>query len=414
MNRRWLVLSLVCLGILISYIDRGNLSIAAASIMRDFALSPGAMGTLLSAFFWTYATLQIPAGAAVDRFGIKRVYAGAFLMWSLASAGIAFAGGFTSVLIPRMILGIAEAAGPLASISFIRRNFSGREQGLPTAIYISGQTLGPAIGTLLGSVLIAKLGWRAMFLFTGLGALIWLPFWLWLAPADKPGPAKDAPKIVVPAACWPWKRLLASRAFWAMCVSDFLASYYWYFVLTWVPAYLTLSRGFTTLEMGRVLSTPLFIVAGVIVVAGYAADKLVVRMGSVFGVRVAFGAVAYLCAASLLLLRILPERGSVLPILTLSMCGIGVGNSNFWAIAQHTPPSHMVGRTIGFLNTVSQIAGATAPLITGWTLGPEKNFAVAIVIAGVCPVLASGFLLMAGARGLEKVRLLLAGEENCP
>ena len=89
MNRRWIVLSLVFFGIVISYIDRGNLSIAAPSIMRDFRIEPGTMGVLLSAFFWTYGAFQIPAGAVVDRFGIRRAYAVGFLVWSLASASIA-------------------------------------------------------------------------------------------------------------------------------------------------------------------------------------------------------------------------------------------------------------------------------------------------------------------------------------
>ena len=89
MTRRWGVLAIVFFGILISYVDRGNLGLAAAPMMGDFAIPPSAMGMLLSAFFWTYAAFQIPAGFIVDRFGIKRVYAVAFLIWSLASASIA-------------------------------------------------------------------------------------------------------------------------------------------------------------------------------------------------------------------------------------------------------------------------------------------------------------------------------------
>jgi hypothetical protein len=69
----------------------------------------------------------------------------------------------------------------------------------------------------------------------------------------------------------------------------------------------------------------------------------------------------------------------------------------------------MVGRTIGFLNTVSQIAGAAAPLLTGWILGPQKQFGLAIAIAGAAPLAASACLLAAGARGLDKVKAQLAG-----
>jgi len=156
--------------------------------------------------------------------------------------------------------------------------------------------------------------------------------------------------------------------------------------------------------MGRILSAPLFAMAVFNVVGGWAADKLVKRFGSVFRVRILFGAAGLLGSASLLLLQVLPGRGPVLPILVLSICSFGIASSNFWAISQHVPPMQMVARTIGILNTLSQLAGALAPLITGWTLGPQKQFGVAVTVAGVCPLIACGLLLIAGPRGLTKLK----------
>ena len=108
MNRRWLVLSLVFLGILVSYIDRGNLSVAAESIMHDLRLQPATMGILLSAFFWTYALCQIPAGLLVDRFGVRGVYAVAFALWSVASASVALSRGPGDIIAARLVLGETE------------------------------------------------------------------------------------------------------------------------------------------------------------------------------------------------------------------------------------------------------------------------------------------------------------------
>ncbi len=402
MSRRWVVLALIFTGILISYVDRGNLGLAATSIMRDFAFPPGTMGVLLSAFFWTYAAFQIPAGAIVDRVGIRRVYAIAFVVWSLASAGIGLARSMTDILLLRMLLGMAEAAGPIASLSYIRRNFAGADIGLPTSIYIAGQNLGPAMGALIGTQLIANYGWRFMFVATGAGALLWLPFWWWLAPRDtdvKPAAAGATPKPPLP-----WREIASSRSFWAISICVMFSSYFWYFLLTWVPAYLTMSRGFTTVEMGHVLSTPLFVMAVFNIIAGFAADRLIRRVGSVFRVRLWFCVAGFLGSGSLLLLLVLPSKEVVLPILMIAVCSAGVGNSNYWAIAQHAPPVTLVGRTIGFLNTLSQLAGAAAPLVTGWVLGPEKQFGTAVLIAGVSTILAALCLLFAGARGLDKIK----------
>ena len=154
--------------------------------MREFGVTPEHMGVLLSAFFWTYGAFQIPAGFVVDRLGVRRAYFFAFLIWSLASATTALSRNVQMIFALRLLLGVAESIGPLASLTFIRHAFTKEERGFPTAAYIVGLTLGPAVGTLLGSTLLALSGWRMMFAVTGLGALLWLPFWLSFAKWDNP------------------------------------------------------------------------------------------------------------------------------------------------------------------------------------------------------------------------------------
>ncbi len=181
-GRRWLVLTFVFLGIVVSYIDRGNLSVANESIAHELHFAPDVMGRLLSAFFITYAIFQIPAGALVDRFGVRGGYAAAFVVWSLASASIALSRGWGDIFASRLVLGIAETVGPVASLAAIRASFAEKENGLPTSIYIAGQAFGPSLSLLVGSALLTHFGWRAMFAVTGLVALVWVPCWLKVAP----------------------------------------------------------------------------------------------------------------------------------------------------------------------------------------------------------------------------------------
>jgi len=411
-SRRWAVVTFIFLGILVSYVDRGNLGIAAPSIMRDFGFTPGSMGVLLSAFFWTYAVFQLPAGALVDRFGIRRSYAAGFLLWSIASAAIGFSRNGTEILLLRMLLGLAEAIGPIASLSYIRRNFEKAAGGLPTAIYIAGQNLGPAAGALLGTQLIQHFGWRAMFIFTGLGALLWLPGWLLTVPRDEPRVVTQGAEVNGERQRIPWRRALETRGFWASSACIFLSSYFWYFLLTWVPTYLISSRGFSTVEMGQVLSTALFAMAFVNIAAGFMADRATRAGESGLQVRVWFCAAGYVGSGAILLLLVLSARAAVLPVLIVSVCATGIGNSNYWTISQQIAPARLVGRAIGYFNTISQIAGAAAPLITGWLLGPEKAFSLALAIAGVAPILAAVCLLYAGAKGLEKTRISLGDHES--
>lgn len=401
-RRRWIVLFLVFLGILVSYIDRGNLSIAAETLMRDLHLAPASMGLLLSAFFWTYGICQLPAGLLVDRFGVRRVYAAAFLIWSLASASIAVGRGPSDIIVSRLLLGLAESVAPLASLAFIHAYFAVRERGLPVAIYISGQTLGPALGALLGSTLLTHFGWRFLFAATGLGALLWIPGWLYYSPRGRPAVTDPSRAAFV----WPWRAILTNPSFWSLSACVFFFSYYWYFLLTWMPAYLTIARGFSTSGMGHILSLPLFAMAGFNILAGWLADRAAARARSVFWVRICFALAGLLGASTILLLNFTSGHTAVLPILAISMCSFGAANSNLWTIAQNAAPPSAVGRSIGYLNTISQLAGASAPLLTGWSLGPLRDFHLAIWVAGCCPLVACVCLLIAG-RGLDRLRLTL-------
>jgi MFS family permease len=383
---KWTVLALVFFGIVISYIDRGNLSIAAGSIMSDLRLEPARMGLLLSVFFWTYAAFQLPSGYLIDRLGIRIVYAVAFTLWSLASASIALSRGPGDIITSRLFLGVAESVGPLASLAFIRRYFETDERGLPTALYIGGQTIGPALGTLLGTKILAHYGWRTLFAATGLGALVWVPLWLVFAP--RTGKTQTA-QVAEPT---------PFRFHFALAGCVFLASYFWWFVMTWMPAYMTVARGFSTSEMGKILSIPLFTMAVTNLVSGWAADRIVARTGQPVRVRIVFGSIGLLASSSLLVMNFSASKGVVLPVLLVCICGFGVGSASMWTIAQTLATASTVGRFIGYLNTLSQVAGAAAPLITGWTLGPQKNFHLAIWIAGIAPILAAVCLLCSASR----------------
>jgi MFS family permease len=98
--------------------------------------------------------------------------------------------------------------------------------------------------------------------------------------------------------------------------------------------------------------------------------------------------------------------------LMVSMCSFGLASSNFWAIAQYASPSAVVGRAIGYLNTLSQIGGVVAPLITGWSLGPHRDFGVAILVAGLCPIVAAALLMLAGAKKLSQLKVELSTESK--
>ena len=382
-SRRGAVVALLFLGMLVNYVDRGNLSIAAVPMMRELGLSPAAMGALLSAFFWSYAVLQIPAGILVDRFGIKWTYAGAFLLWSLASAGVGLARNPTEIFVLRLLLGVGEAIAPAASMAYIKRQFREDEQGLPTGIYVSGMMAGPAIGAILGAYLLEQVGWRPLFVLTGIASCVWIAPWLLFAPSGR-GEAQAATRTRPFA----WKVAFASPVTWGLTIGAFFYSYFWYFCITWLPSYLLLAHSFSFLRMGSYMAIPLAGMGIMSVICGRLADRVIARGRSPLFVRRMFVSAGCVMASLVGLVLAIPGSTAVLAILLGALTGLGIAAGNYWALTQAITPKALIGRVIGYQNAIAQLAGVVAPVVTGLLLGPQKNFLWPVLIASASPLIA--------------------------
>src|SRR5438093_7211876 len=102
--RRWTIVWLLFAASLINYFDRQTLSFAMPLLAKEFSLDAIQQGVVMSAFFWTYTYLQIPVGFCADRFNLRWLYAGAFVIWSVAQGLTGFAGSFAMLIVCRMFL----------------------------------------------------------------------------------------------------------------------------------------------------------------------------------------------------------------------------------------------------------------------------------------------------------------------
>jgi ACS family D-galactonate transporter-like MFS transporter len=399
---RWRIVILLFSAIVVSFVDRGNLSVAAVPLMRELRISPPAMGALLSAFFWTYASLQMPAGYLVDRFSPRWLYAVAFLLWSATSAATGLATSVQQIVGLRLLLGVAESVSHPLSLACIKRYFREDEQGLPTGVYVSGMMVGPALGALLGGMILERLGWRWLFVITGLGASIWVIPWLILAPEPE-----LAPKVSTHASQHvAWRGMVADGGFWGLTIGVFFYSYYWYFFLTWLPSYLVMTHNFSFLRMGAYTATALLGMAVASPIGGHLADRLIATSRRPLAIRRAFICTGFLLGSSILLLLNIQSGGPILVVLSCSLTGLGLASANFWALTQAIAPASLVGRVVGYQNTIGNLAGICAPLLTGLLVGQSKNFRSSILFAGLSLWIASAavfFLVRSdGMRGFQE------------
>jgi MFS family permease len=368
----------------ISFFDRGNLSVAAPVIGPELGIKPTEFGWLFSAFFFTYAFCQIGVGWLCDRIDVKWVYAGGFLLWSIATLGTAAMTGFAGFLTMRLLLGAGESVTYPATARLLAAVIPEHRRGLANSLIDAfGARIGPAIGISCGAWLLADCGWRPLFLIVGTAGLIWLVPWLAFAP--RLGQATNSTGGTGPssAAVIGWRELFRRRAFWGTCGGLMGANYAWYFVLTWLPSYLVNERHFSLKSMGVIGAYPFLIMVLPSLGGGILADRLIARGASPVGTRQRFLVTGLILTSVLLPLTVVSDLHWALAALFTSCFTLGVYASNLHALTQALAGPAAAGRWTGLQNACGNIPGFVAPVVTGWIVASTGRFFAAFIAAGV-------------------------------
>jgi ACS family D-galactonate transporter-like MFS transporter len=243
----------------------------------------------------------------------------------------------------------------------------------------------------VGGLLLDHYGWRFLFMSTGLGACLWLLPWFSIARASNL--RTDAQPSTPPRTAISWKQFFGLRVTWAITIGSFFYAYYWYFCLTWLPSYFVMARGFSFVKMGAFTAAPLMVMAIITPLSGRGADILIAGARSPVIVRKKFVCCGFLLGSSVIAVLAARNSAALMVILVLSFCGLGLASANFWALTQTLCPSAVVGTVIGYQNAVANLAGVSAPIITGWLITNSKSFTLAIIFAGMSLLIAAGIFM---------------------
>ncbi len=412
--RRWGVVFLLFAASMINYMDRATLSYALPSMSDDLGLDPMQKGILISAFFYSYAYMQIPIGWVADRVNLKWVYAGMFAIWSLACGFVGFANTLGMLILLRLMLGFGESIYLPGGMKVVSQLFPPQRRGLPSGMFDFGTRTGLVIDGFLLPFLIVNYGWRAMFMFVGFAALIWLVPWLLIYPsrAIKPEPIPHAPGastgkealtvllypfILLISPLWfllnallsgrlprdstspisgPILRfldLLRNRNLYGILIGFFCFDTFWYIILAWLPDYLVKGRGIPIEKAGPLAALTFFIFGITEPIGGWLADHLIKRGWS--ETRTRKGIVTAGWVTGLLLIPAgFAESNSTALLCIFGAACVGLSTGNLLAIVQCCAPPDKVGLWTGVKNYSGNLGGILAALAMGYLLKKTGSY----------------------------------------
>ncbi len=390
------LLSFVAL--VIAYCDRVNMSVAAPPIMRQYGWDTAQMGWILSGFFVGYAAFMIPAGVLADRFGPKRVFAASIAWWSLFTALTPWCASLWGLVALRALMGAGESGTFPSMNGILVRWFPRDEYSRATGFCWSGGYAGPIIGIPLATSILTLWGWRAIFfLFAGIG-LLWIPLWYSVA-ADMPeqSPHVSAAELarihasrpeIRKAENVPWGRILRLPPIWALLALHFSSNWFAYVMISWLPTYLAVARGFSLSHMAIGASLPYISALLATNAFGSLLDRLT-TMRNRTRIRKLFLIPYALSAITLTLLPLASSPFTIVLLLCVAMALL-TGATPVYASNSLDLAPRYAGTVVAVQACLANFAGVLAPVVIGYLARSAGWNTAFILTAGIscCGILA--------------------------
>jgi ACS family D-galactonate transporter-like MFS transporter len=395
------ILAAIFVNVVINYMDRSNISVAATMITGDLKLTPVQLGYIFSAFGWTYALLQIPGGILADRVKPRILYTIILTMWSLVTVAQAFAMSFVLLFGLRMAIGLFESPSYPINNRIITSWFPDKERASAIAVYTSGQFIGLAFLAPALTALQHYTGWKGLFIITGIVGVVWGVVWYFIYrdPADHKRANKQEldyiekggglinknegnKKVTVRSFTWSdLGEVFKHKKLWGIYIGQFCLGATMWFFLTWFPTYLVKYRGMDFLKSGFLASVPFVAAFAGILLSGFLSDYLIKKGLSAGVARKTPVIIGLLLSVCIIGANYVDSPALIIFFMCLAFFGNGFASIT-WIFVSTLAPKHLIGLTGGVFNFFGGLAAIVVPILIGYLIS-GGNFAPALIFVGI-------------------------------
>lgn len=394
---KWALCAMLFLATTLNYLDRQTLSILAPAIQKELSLDNEALGWLFSVFYYSYTFAQFAVGGLLDKWHLRWAYGAGVLAWSLVAALTGLAGGFASLVIFRLLLGLTESVNWPAAMRVVARALPPSERSLGNGIFTSGTSIGALIapGLILG--IAGAFGWRWAFVAVGLLGALW--FALWVPFTRNPDFAfvwrSEKHERESTSTRRAYAEILRSARFWRVFAVTILVNPCLYFNVNWLPTYFSQQRGVEPgKELGWIL-TLIYLGLDLGYLFSGAAVLGLTRRGWELGkARVAVFTIATVLLAVCGLVPFVQLQGAIV-LLVLTNFGVGTWIAMYLTMAQEVSATH-VSTAAGLLGGSGSLAGAVLMWAVGVVTKQTGSFLIPMLGVTVAALLAfiAGLLVL--------------------
>jgi MFS transporter, ACS family, D-galactonate transporter len=398
-RKRFNILTMVFITVVINYLDRANISVAAFEMRKDLGISTIQMGYLFSAFGWFYALLQIPGGVLADKLKSRVLYAVILALWSIATLLQAFVNSFIILLGLRASIGIFEAPSYPINNLVVSRWFPENERASAIAVYTSGQFLGLAFLTPILVAIQAYMGWKGLFLVSGIIGLVWAVIWyvFYRDPRDHKSISESELEYIEKGGGlvgsknknevkekFKWddlKQAFVYRKLWGIYIGQFCLGATTIFFLTWFPTYLVEFRGLDFIKSGFLASVPFLAAFFGVLLSGFTSDFLVKKGFSAEVARKAPIITGMLLSTCIIGANYTDDTFYIIMFLAIAFFGTGLA-SIAWVFVSLIAPQKNLGLVGGAFNFIGNLSSIIVPIVIGY-LVKDGDFSPALFFIGI-------------------------------
>jgi sugar phosphate permease len=405
-GKRFYIAIFLFFNLLINYIDRVNLSVAAPALVKQFHWDAARMGWVFSAYLWTYTILLIPMGTMLDRIGARRVSAFGITVWSAAAMLTGAVTGFASMCLARLFLGVGEVTTFPVAGKVIRQWYPVKERGFATAVFHSGAHVAPAVATPLAAWLVVRSGWRGSFVILGALGFLWLAVWLWKyrEPEQCSWLSEEERAFILQnrhgestlvqsrrePACNVLRTLFRQRTVWGVILTQGCSTYFSYLFLAWLPTYLVQVRGLHLVKAGFYTAIPYMVAVVVVLCAGKLSDRLLTEEGLKKGKRKKAVILLLLLGTVVMLINVVQSERAILFVLAMALSfNLTSLTLNLALTSDLIEEPSMAGTVFAIVSTSANLFGLCAPVVTGYIYRATGSFSAAFNVSGLIVIVAA-------------------------